>query len=88
MRDDLNAILIFIGAESLTNEEFDSITLENMDDQVANYNALLSVLQSRELVSDMTTRLQNYFLAKGVQVSPPGKPATSNIFVGVSLDEC
>lgn len=84
MRDYLDDILEFIGAESLTDEEFSSITLENTDNQVANYNSLLSILVSREVVSDMTSRLQYYFLAKGVSVSAP-VTATSNIFVGSCL---
>ncbi len=84
MRDYLDGVLSFIGAESLTDEEFDSITLENILDLVANYNALLVVLQDREVVSDMTSRLQNYYLAKGAAVSEPNN-SRSNIFVGSEL---
>jgi len=87
MRDYLNGILSFIGAESLTDEEFNSIGIENTDDQIAVYQALLGVLQSRDLVSDdMTMRLQNYFLAKGVAVVKVTKLPVSNIFVGASLE--
>lgn len=85
MRDDLDAILSFIGAETLTDEEFDEVELANMDDQVAVYQTLLSVLESRELGSNMTTRLQNYFQAKGIVVVAPPE-AGSNIFVGSSLE--
>ncbi len=84
MRVYLDAVLTFIGAESLTDEEFDSIDLEDTDDQVATYNALLVILQGRDLVSDMTTRLQYYYQAKGVQVTAPNN-ANSNIFVGACL---
>jgi hypothetical protein len=84
MRDDLNDILSFIGAESLTDEEFDSIDLENMENQVDVYNSLLVVLESRESVSDMAIRLQNYFLAQGVIITSP--EPTSNIFVGSVLE--
>lgn len=88
MRDYLNGILSFIGTESLTDEEFDSISLQDTDDQIAVYQALLGVLQSRDLVSDdMTMRLQSYFLAKGVAVVQVTKIPVSNIFVGASLDE-
>ncbi len=82
MRDYLNDILEFIGVDSLTDIEFDSITLEETTDQVAVYNVLLNILEARELVSTMRSRLQNYFLAKGVEgvVLPPA-PVT-NIFVG------
>jgi hypothetical protein len=85
MRDYLNAILQFVSAESLTDEEFEAITLESTVDQVAVYNVLLGVLEAREVVSAMTTRLQNYFLAKGVAVSEPSSPA-SNIFVGSCIE--
>lgn len=84
MRDYLDAILSFIGAESLTDEEFESIDLEDTDDQVANYNSLVEVLRARDLVSDMISRLRYYFLAQGVAVSEP-VTATSNIFVGAEL---
>lgn len=85
MRDDLNAILTFIGTESLTDEEFEAVDLDNMDDQVAVYEALKVVLEDRELGSAMTTRLQNYFLAKGTSVVSPSSP-DSNIWVGSSLE--
>ncbi len=84
MKDALDSILEFIGTESLTDEEFESIEDLDMNDQVAVYTALLSVLESRELVSGMTTRLQYYFLARGVQVTTPDV-ARSNIFVGSPL---
>jgi hypothetical protein len=87
MRDYLNAILEFIGTESLTDEEFDAIDLESTEDQVAVYDALAGVLESRELVSSMLLRLQNYFLAQGTEVVPV-TVAVSNIFVGAVLDEC
>ena len=84
MRDALDSILVFIGTESLTDDEFESIEDVDMNDQVAVYTALLSVLESRELVSGMTTRLQYYFLAQGVQVTAPDV-ARSNIWVGSPL---
>lgn len=84
MRDYLNGILSFIGAESLTDEEFGSITLDSTEDQIAVYNVLLTIIESRDLVSQMSSRLRYYFLAKGVQVEEPSAP-TSNIFVGSPL---
>ncbi len=84
MRDYFNGVLSFIGAESLTDEEFDSIALEVSTDLVANYNALLIILQDREVVSTMTSRLKNYYLAKGAEVSEPDN-SISNIFVGAEL---
>lgn len=87
MRDYLNGILSFIGSESLTDEEFSSITVTDQNDHLAVYDALLSVLEARDSVSDMTSRLMHYFQAKGVAVSQPVL-AKSNIFVGGSLDDC
>ncbi len=84
MREYFDGVLEFIGAESLTDEEFESIDLENVLDLVANYNALLVILQDREVVSSMTSRLQYYYLAKGAAVSTPVN-ARSNIFVGADL---
>lgn len=85
MRDYLNAILEFIGVESLTDEEFDAIELEDTVDQVAVYNVLLGILEDRELISEMRTRLQNYFLAQGTEVVLPPAPVT-NIFVGGCIE--
>lgn len=85
MRDYLNAILAFIGVESLTDEEFDAIELEDTDNLVDNYNALLGLLESREAISESRTRLQYYFLAKGADVGSDSPSGSSNIFVGNCL---
>jgi|1185.fasta_scaffold1800725_2 hypothetical protein len=85
MRDYLDGILAFIGQESLTDEEFESITLENTDDKIAVYESLLGVLESRGASDVSIARLQHYFLASGVPVvSAPS--ATSNIFMGSPLE--
>jgi hypothetical protein len=86
MRDYLDEILSFIGSESLTDEEFTSITLEDTLDQIANYNALLTLLHSRESVSETKARLQYYFLAKGIKVTTQHISGMSNIFVGSALE--
>lgn len=83
IRDFLNAVLAFIGAASLTDEEFDSLTIESYGYDSATYEALLAVLDSREALSNDRTRLQYFFLAKGVEVSAPA--GSSNIFVGSVL---
>lgn len=87
MRDYLNGILSIIGAESLTDEEFSSISVTDQNDHLAVYDSLTAILVSRDVVSDMTSRLMYYFQARGIAVSAPAL-ATSNIFVGASLDEC
>lgn len=80
MRDFLNAILSFIEASSLTNEEFDSLTVSVPEYTKEVYEALLGVLESRESVSNTRDRLRYYFLARGVEVDEP--KGRSNIFVG------
>lgn len=84
MRNYLNGILSFIGAESLTDEEFSTITLDGTTDDVANYEALLGVLKSRDLVSESISRLQAYYKAMGVSI-PPTDLGVSNIFIGSVL---
>jgi hypothetical protein len=87
MRDYLNGILSFIGAESLTDEEFDSVVVTDQSDHQAVYEDLLAIIESRELVSDTVSRLTHYFQAMGVPVTNPNT-AVSEIFVGAVLDEC
>jgi hypothetical protein len=95
-RSELNEILAFIGSESLTDEEWESldgiIDEDSTDQQV--YEALLTILLDREGVSEATKRLEYYYLAKDVQLSPPApyEPSEmieddSNIFVGADMEE-
>lgn len=85
MRDFLNAILSFIGAESLTDEEFDSLTIDSASYNVATYEALSAVLVSRETISNLQDRLYAYFTARGV-VTTQVSTGKSNIFVGSVLE--
>lgn len=84
MRDFLNLILSFIGASSLTDTEFNSLTITEQVYTVEVYESLLGVLESRESVSDTATRLKYYFLARGVEVTTDYTPK-SNIFIGAGL---
>lgn len=84
MRAALNAILSFIGAESLTDNEYDALTIEDTQDDVATYEALNAVLVGREAVSTLTDRLRYYFLAKGADV-PSIDNGRSNILIGIPL---
>lgn len=82
MRDFLNAILAFIGAESLTDDEFSSIDEDlsygyNSD----TYDVLASILQGRESVSDVQLRLQYFFQAKNVEITPV-EVGRSNVYLG------
>lgn len=90
MRDFLDAILAFIGAESLTDEEFafDEIAALDVQEYSADvYTALLLVLDTRESLSETRTRLKNYFEARGTAVTATSAGA-SNIFLGAGLDPC
>lgn len=83
MRDFLDAIFDFIGSESLTDEEFDSlsVTVEEYTKEV--YEALKGILEAREGVSGQGKRLKLYFVAKGVDlIGVPSITPNSNIFLG------
>lgn len=88
MRAFLNAILSFIGSESLTDDEFDSLT-EGLEEGYTKevYDWLKVVLQSREGVSGQLKKLKAYFIAKGVDLTgTASRAANSQIFIGSGLD--
>lgn len=86
MRDFLDAILAFIESESLTDEEFGTITLDEPEYTKEVYEALKAVLLSRESVSGQGKRLKLYFIAKGVDLNDSDtRPAASQIFIGSEL---
>lgn len=85
MRDYLNSILSFIGAESLTDDEFATIDPDlDVDDDEAVYAELKEVLESRDNISTTLTRLDNYFLAKGLEL-PESDSSKSQIYIGSAL---
>lgn len=87
MRDFLNAILAFIGSESLTDDEFDALPEGLTQDYTLEvYSALKTVLEAREGVSGQLAKLKSYFQAKGVDLTAPARAAASQIFVGAALD--
>lgn len=86
MRDFLNAILVFIGSTSLTDDEFESIDLESHGYNQATYAALSEVLDSRESVSSMQDRLKFFFQSKGVTVSEVVPAGKTNIYIGDVLE--
>lgn len=84
MRDWLNAILVFIGTTSLTDEEYDSINFLNLTTNVYNqaaYDELSAVLLTRESVSTMQARLLGVFTAKGASIEG-AVTAKTNIYIG------
>jgi hypothetical protein len=84
LRDFLDAILAFIGAESLTDIEFDSLTIDSASYNSATYLALSAILAERESVSTMQDKLHAYFTARGVEVTQ-ASTGRSNIFLGAVL---
>jgi hypothetical protein len=87
MRNFLDAILSFINAESLTDEEFEGVEVEAEEYTKETYLALRTILEARENVSDQVKRLKLYFIARGVDVSttPTVPTANSHIYIGDGL---
>lgn len=84
MRNFLNAILAFIGAESLTDLEFATVTSSVAEYSQSTYDDLARILATRGSVSSFQSKLVGFYSAKGVTVSAlnTGK---SNIFFGSAL---
>lgn len=89
LRQFLDAILQAINSESLTDEEFESIDLpaSPLEYNKATYEALKTVLETREEVSGQRKRLKLYFLSRGADLD--GASATyipkSNILYGGAI---
>ncbi len=89
MRDFIDEILAFIGAASLTDEEFDDLS-EDLEQaySLELYLALRTLLQERESVSLMLERLQSFFTAKGISTveDQAVQVAASEVLIGGVLD--
>jgi hypothetical protein len=81
MRSFLNAILAFIGAESLTDEEFDSVEATAQSYNQASYDDLSRIVLARDGVSTIHDRLNYYYLARGVEIEE-SDTAKSEVFIG------
>jgi hypothetical protein len=86
VRDFCDEILAFIGSESLTDEEFDSIesTSQTLTQQL--FQELYAILILRESITDTKMRLYQYFVAGGVDLSEP-QSGKSNILLGAGLED-
>lgn len=87
MRAWLNAIFLFIGATSLTDDEYNSINFLDIDVNVYNqavYDELSKILEGRESISDLHDRLVAFFKVKGTDVIP-NYTGKSNIYLGSVL---
>lgn len=85
MRDFLDAILAFIMAESMTDDEFATIESELPIYDQGTYDDLSRILEGREAVSTMQDRLLAYYTAKGVDITP-ADTGKSDIFLGAVLE--
>lgn len=85
MRSFLNGILSFIVAESLTDEEFETVTATTQTYDQASYNDLARILAAREAVSTVTDRLYAYYRARGADITQ-ASTGKSNILVGMVLE--
>lgn len=88
MRNWLNGILQFIGATTLTDEEYDSINFLSLEVNVYNqaaYDELAKIMIARESISVLHDRLVALFKAKGTDVvaQSVGK---STIYLGSVLE--
>jgi hypothetical protein len=81
VRDLIDALFAQIGAASLTDVEFDALTIEAVNLDVTTYQALLAVLDAREGVSNARDRLKYYYLSRGVDVADVSN-AQTKIYLG------
>jgi hypothetical protein len=85
VRDFLNAILTFIVADSLTDDEFETVTAElTLYDQTT-YDDLSRILEAREAVSVLQDRLLAYYQARGAEITA-ADTGKSNIYLGSVLE--
>jgi hypothetical protein len=89
-REVANAILKFLGAPSLTDDEWTSMSIDESSTPQALYEALDAVLASRGALSSIRDRLKFYFAAKGVGVFPVAEDQDEphlDIYMGSDLSE-
>jgi len=84
MRDFIDSILSVIGATSLTDIEFSSVSATFSIYDQASYDSIAEVLVSREAVSSTRDRLIAHYKANGFDVTP-NLGNGSNILVGAVL---
>ncbi len=90
MREFLDTVLDFIDVESLTDEEYDNLSLAEdapVQPSVATYLSLKGLLEERGEPEGTLQRLRYYFLSADVQLSTEQMRATprSQIWIGSRL---
>lgn len=84
LREFFNGILTVIGATSLTELEFETLS-GSPGYTIANYEQLAAVVKSRESVSGTLDRLTWYFKSRGVEIGEGETNSASNILIGAVL---
>jgi hypothetical protein len=88
MRSFLNGILVFIGAATLSDEEYDGLNFTGLEVNVYNqaaYDQLAGVLLARESISTLHDNLIALFKIRGLAVEP-AKVGKSTIYLGSVLE--
>ena len=91
VRDELNEILVNIGQPTLTDEEFETITLSDDPERLDLYLALIPVLKLRSVIDDSLDRLKAYALAIdsiNIDIETAKESVfeeASNVFLGAEL---
>ncbi len=88
LRDFIDAILAFIGASSLTDDEYTSINQTGLSISLYNkalYTAMSTVLIGREAVSSTQDRLRYFFLSKGISDIGEVSKGKTNVYIGDPL---
>lgn len=85
MRAFVDSILSFINSWSLSDEEYQSLEIDEQAYTVETYTAIKTILEGRESVSTYVSRLTAYFTAKGIDVGDGTITAKSEILIGDCL---
>lgn len=89
LREELDAILVFINEATLTDTEWAKVESELPESNITakdKYQALYVMLSKRSGEGDATEKLTGYFISKGfTQIEKP-KVTFNNIFIGAPLE--
>jgi len=83
IRDWINQVMGIIEESSLTDDEFNTITLTSIVYTQESFDEISAILVSRGSVSNSVDRLASLFKARGFDPTPP--EGQSNIYLGSAL---
>jgi len=89
VRNSMSLILIAVGSSALTDEEWDGLAFTGEALTVEGYDALVSILESRENVSNSLQRLEYYYLSRGIDISGAADTESTDsvLFLGSDLSD-